>query len=85
VATIVQPYSISERSAAMARAERLDAVEMEIRARAPRAAARMHVSLSNPPARSTMQVLMRLAGSRRDQRDGATRWDAAIGSAGDRE
>lgn len=59
----------AERAAAMARAERLDAIENEIRARAPRAAARLHLSLSNPPARSAFQSQMRISGHRDDVLD----------------
>lgn len=57
------------RSLAMTRAEKLDALEAEIQARAPRAAARLHISLSNPPVRSAFQTEMRVAGNREDVLD----------------
>lgn len=57
------------RATAMARAEKLDRIETEIRARLPRPAARMHVSLSNPPIRTAYQSEMRIAGNRDDVMD----------------
>lgn len=59
----------SERATAMCRAERLDAIEAEIRARTPRPAARLHISLSNPPIRTVFQMQMRLSGNRDDVLD----------------
>ncbi len=59
----------SERATAMSRAERLDAIETEIRSRTPRAAARLHISLSNPPIRTVFQTQMRISGNRDDVLD----------------
>ncbi len=61
--------SAQDRQTAMARAERLDALEHEIRARAPRAAARVHISLSNPPSRSAFRMHIRIVGGREDVLD----------------
>lgn len=69
MATMTQPFSSSERATAMARAERLDAIEAEIRSRAPRPAARLHISLSNPPIRTVYQTQMRISGRRDDVLD----------------
>jgi hypothetical protein len=69
MATMTQPFSSSERSTAMSRAERIDAIETEIRARTPRPAARLHISLSNPPIRTVYQTQMRIAGNRDDVLD----------------
>lgn len=69
MATMTQPYSTSERATAMSRAERLDAIEAEIRARAPRPSARLHISLSNPPIRTVYQTQMRVSGNRDDVLD----------------
>ena len=69
MASAAHTLNSSERATAMSRAERLDAIELEIRARAPRAAARMHVAMSNPPARSAFQAQMRLSGGREDVLD----------------
>lgn len=69
MATMTQPFSSSERATAMSRAERIDAIEAEIRARAPRAAARLHISLSNPPIRTVYQTQMRISGRRDDVLD----------------
>lgn len=66
---MTQPYSTSERATAMSRAERLDAIEAEIRARAPRPSARLHISLSNPPIRTVYQTQMRISGNRDDVLD----------------
>jgi hypothetical protein len=57
------------RSLAMTRAEKLDALEAEIHARTPRASARLHISLSNPPIRTAYQTQMRVAGNRDDVLD----------------
>jgi len=57
------------RTAAMTRAEKMDRLEAEIRARAPRPAARMHVTLSTPPGRSEYEAQMRIAGNRDDVLD----------------
>lgn len=65
----VQSLSRAERATAMSRAERLDAIEQEIRARAPRPSARLHISLSNPPFRTVYQTQMRIAGNRDDVLD----------------
>lgn len=66
-----QPLSSAaiDRSTAMSRAEKLDALEAEIRTRAPRAAARLHVSLSTPPLRSAFQTRIRISGKRDDVLD----------------
>ncbi len=69
MATMTQPFSSSERASAMSRAERLDAIEAEIRSRTPRAAARLHISLSNPPIRTVYQTQMRISGRRDDVLD----------------
>jgi hypothetical protein len=69
VATVAQPYTTAERATAMSRAERIDAIETEIRARTPRASARLHISLSNPPIRTVYQTQMRIVGSRDDVLD----------------
>ena len=69
MASAAHTLNFSERATAMSRAERLDAIELEIRAREPRAAARLHVALSNPPARSAFQMLLRLSGAREDVLD----------------
>jgi len=66
---MTQPYSSSERALAMSRAQRIDALEQEIRARAPRPAARLRVSFSSVPARSSFQAQMRLSGAREDVLD----------------
>ncbi len=65
------PHTLNsaERATAMSRAERIDAIEAEIRARAPRPSARLHISLSNPPIRTVYQTQMRIAGSRDDVLD----------------
>lgn len=68
----VYPRSKQDRLDAMARAERIDAIEAEIRARAPRAAARVHIALTNPRARTHFQVRMRIAGQRDDVLDFAS-------------
>lgn len=57
------------RSLAMTRAEKLDALDAEIHARTPRPAARLHISLSNPPIRIAYQTQMRVAGNRDDVLD----------------
>lgn len=74
-------YNASQqaRSAAMARAVRLDALEQEIRSRTPRPAARQHISLSPAPSRSAMQMQMRIAGRRDDVLDFAAALYAEIG------
>jgi hypothetical protein len=59
----------SERATAMSRAERLDAIEAEIRARTPRPAARRHISLSSPPIRTVHQTQVRISGDREDVLD----------------
>lgn len=59
----------AQRSLAMTRAEKLDQLEAEIRARTPRPAARLHISLSNPPVRTAYQTQMRVAGNRDDVLD----------------
>jgi len=59
----------AERATAMSRAERLDSIEAEIRSRTPRAAARLHISLSNPPIRTVYQTQMRISGNRDDVLD----------------
>ena len=69
MATVAQPYTTAERATAMSRAERLDAIETEIRARTPRASARLHISLSNPPIRTVYQTQMRIVGNRDDVLD----------------
>lgn len=69
MATIAQPYTTAERATAMSRAERLDAIETEIRARTPRASARLHISLSTPPIRTVYQTQMRIVGNRDDVLD----------------
>lgn len=69
MATMTQPYSQSERATAMSRAERIDAIEAEIRARTPRPSARLHISLSNPPIRTVYQTQMRISGNRDDVLD----------------
>ena len=69
MSSIAHPFNSTERATAMSRAERLDAIEQEIRARAPRPAARQHISLSNPPARSSFQMQMRISGDREDVLD----------------
>ena len=58
-----------QRSLAMTRAEKLDELEAEIRARTPRASARLHISLSNPPIRTAYQTQMRISGRRDDVLD----------------
>lgn len=50
-------------------AERLAAVEVEVRRRHPRPSARLHISLSNPPIRTVYQTQMRVAGKRDDVLD----------------
>lgn len=65
----MHPDTDAGRATAMARAVKLDRLEAEIRARIPRPAARMHVSLSNPPQRSAFQAQMRISGSRDDVLD----------------
>lgn len=62
-------YDRMDRSTAMSRATKLDAIESEIRARAPRPSARLHISLSNPPIRTAYQTQMRIAGNRDDVLD----------------
>lgn len=72
MATMTQELSNAERmdrSTAMTRAAKLDAIETEIRARAPRPSARLHISLSNPPIRTAYQTQMRIAGNRDDVLD----------------
>lgn len=69
MATMTQPFSSSERATAMSRAERIDTIEAEIRARTPRPAARLHISLSNPPIRTVYQTQMRIVGNRDDVLD----------------
>jgi len=59
----------ADRSLAMSRAAKLDEIEAEIRARTPRASARLHITLSNPPIRTAYQTQMRIAGSRDDVLD----------------
>lgn len=66
---LAQNRSQQDRQSAMARAERIDAIEHDIRARAPRAAARVHISLSNPPSRSAFRMHMRIVGGRDDVLD----------------
>ena len=58
-----------DRNTAMLRAAKLEEIEQEIRARTPRAAARLHVSLSNPPIRTVYQTQMRVSGKRDDVLD----------------
>lgn len=58
-----------DRNTAMTRAAKLEAIEQEIRTRTPRAAARLHVSLSNPPIRTVYQTQMRISGTRDDVLD----------------
>ncbi len=58
-----------DRATAMLRAAKLDAIEAEIRARPPRPAARLHISLSNPPIRTVYQTQMRISGKRDDVLD----------------
>jgi len=58
-----------DRNTAMTRAAKLEAIEQEIRARPPRPAARLHVSLSNPPIRTVYQTQMRISGARDDVLD----------------
>jgi len=58
-----------DRATAMVRAAKLDAIEAEILARAPRPSARLHVSLSTPPIRTAYQTQMRIAGDREDVLD----------------
>ncbi len=59
----------ADRSLAMSRAAKLDEIEAEIRARTPRASARLHITLSNPPIRTAYQTQMRIAGNRDDVLD----------------
>lgn len=69
---MTDPMTSSDRQArslAMTRAEKLDALEAEIHARTPRASARLHISLSNPPIRTAYQTQMRIAGNRDDVLD----------------
>lgn len=66
---LAQNRSQQDRQSAMARAERIDAIEHDIRARAPRAVARVHISLSNPPSRSAYRMRMRIVGGRDDVLD----------------
>lgn len=69
---MAQPLTLTarmDRSTAMSRAAKLDALETEIRARAPRPSARQHISLSNPPVRTAYQTQMRVAGNRDDVLD----------------
>lgn len=63
------PLSAAGRATAMVRAEKLDRIEAEIRARTPRPSARLHISLSNPPIRTAYQTQMRIAGDRDDVLD----------------
>jgi hypothetical protein len=58
-----------DRATAMSRAAKLDALELEIRARPPRAAARQRVSLSSLPRPSEHQTQIRIAGDRDDVLD----------------
>ncbi|MEY2733658.1 MAG: hypothetical protein RL340_717, partial [Gemmatimonadota bacterium] len=58
-----------DRNTAMLRAAKLEEIEQEIRARTPRASARLHVSLSNPPIRTVYQTQMRVSGKRDDVLD----------------
>jgi hypothetical protein len=66
---ISHALNASERATAMSRAERLDTIEQEIRARAPRPSARLHISLSTPPLRTAFQTQMRISGDREDVLD----------------
>ena len=69
---MTDPMTSSDRQArslAMTRAEKLDALEAEIHARTPRASARLHISLSNPPIRTAYQTQMRVSGNRDDVLD----------------
>jgi hypothetical protein len=59
----------ADRATAMSRAAKLDAIEAEIRARAPRPAARLHISMTNPPIRTAYQTQMRITGERDDVLD----------------
>jgi hypothetical protein len=63
------PNSDAGRTTAMVKAEKLDQLEAEIRARTPRPSARLHISLSNPPIRTAYQTQMRVAGNRDDVLD----------------
>lgn len=70
--SLSEPMTTADRQArslAMTRAEKLDQLEAEIRARAPRPSARLHISLSNPPIRTAYQTQMRVAGNRDDVLD----------------
>ncbi len=58
-----------DRNTAMLRAAKLEEIEQEIRSRTPRASARLHVSLSNPPIRTVYQTQMRISGKRDDVLD----------------
>ncbi len=69
MSTQTHPDSDAGRAAAMARAEKLDRLEAEIRARTPRPAARLHITLSSPPVRTGYDAQMRIAGSREDVLD----------------
>lgn len=69
MSAMVYPRSKQDRLDAMARAERIEAIEYEIRARAPRAAARVHISLSNPRSRSAFRMHVRIVGGRDDVLD----------------
>ncbi len=73
-----QSHVHRERVSAMLRAERLEMIEQEIRARAPRPAARLRVSFSSAPGRSAFQAQMRLAGARDDVLDLAAALDDEI-------
>ena len=66
---MTQPFASRDRATAMSRAERIDIIEAEIRARAPRPAARQHISLSTPPVRTAFQTQMRIVGNREDVLD----------------
>lgn len=57
------------RVTAMTRAAKLDALEQEILARAPRPSARVHVSLSPVESRSEFLSYVRLAGPKEDVLD----------------
>ncbi|MBX3174284.1 MAG: hypothetical protein KF709_07715 [Gemmatimonadaceae bacterium] len=65
----MHPDSDAGRATAMARAEKLDRLELEIRARTPRPGARMHVSLTAVPMGSSPQSRTRIAGARDDVLD----------------
>ncbi len=66
--TMGTPLSV-DRSTAMLRAAKLDAIEQEIHSRSPRPGARLHISLSNPPNPTAFQTLVRISGKRDDVLD----------------